>query len=275
MPVVAAASGRPSRWSAAPAIDVSIGLHALAAAGVVAAPALWPWALGGVLANHLALGGIGMCPRSRLLGPNLVRLPVAAIDRGEVALTFDDGPDPSLTPAVLDRLDRYAARASFFCIGERAAAHPDLVREIARRGHSIENHSQTHPNGFACYPPAWLVRELLGAQEAIAVLSGRTPVFFRPPMGLRSPLLAPVLSRLQLHHVSWTRRGCDTVSADPAAVLRRLTRGLAAGDVLLLHDGHCARAGGGRAVTLEVLPALLDRIAAAGLRAVSLPAALC
>jgi peptidoglycan-N-acetylglucosamine deacetylase len=275
VPLAAAVSGRSSRWSAAPAIRVSIGLHALAAAGVMAAPPVWPWALGGVLANHLALGCIGMCPRSRLLGPNMIRLPAAAIHRGEVALTFDDGPDPKVTPAVLDLLDRHRVQASFFCIGERAAAHPDLVREMARRGHSIENHSHTHPNGFACYPPAWLARELLGAQEAIAGVSGRAPAFFRPPMGLRSPMLAPVLSRLRLQHVSWTRRGCDTLSADPTAVLRRLTRGLAAGDVLLLHDGHCARTGGGRAVTLEVLPSLLDRIAATGLRAVSLPAALC
>lgn len=261
-------------WSPAPAISVSIGLHGLAAAGTIAAPSIWPWALGGLFANHLALGCFGMWPRCRLLGPNMVRLPKPAMDRGEIALTFDDGPDPLVTPALLDMLDRYSARASFFCIGERAAAHPDLIAEIARRGHSVENHSYSHPNGFALYPPAWLVQELRRAQETITCITGRAPAFFRPPMGLRSPLLDPVLSGLGLRHVSWTRRGHDAVNGDPAAALRRLTSSLAAGDVLLLHDGNCARARNDRPIVLEVLPVLLTRMASRGLHSVSLPAAM-
>lgn len=211
-----------------------------------------------------------MWPRSRLLGPNIVRLPKPAVNRGEIALTFDDGPDPLVTPMLLDVLDRYSARASFFCIGERAAAHPDLIRETARRGHSVENHSYTHSNGFALYPLAWLAEELRCAQDTIAGITGRAPEFFRPPMGLRSPLLDPVLSRLELRHVSWTRRGHDAVNGNPAAALRRLTRSLAAGDVLVLHDGNCARAENDRPVVLEMLPALLERVASCGLRSVSL-----
>jgi peptidoglycan/xylan/chitin deacetylase (PgdA/CDA1 family) len=215
-----------------------------------------------------------MWPRSRLLGPNMVRLPKPAVDRGEVALTFDDGPDPQVTPALLDMLDRYSARASFFCIGECAATHPDLVRETVRRGHSVENHSYTHSNGFALYPLAWLEQELRCAQETIAGITGRAPEFFRPPMGLRSPLLDPVLRRLALRHVSWTRRGHDAVNGNPASALRRLTSSLAAGDVLMLHDGNCARAENDRPVVLEVLPVLLERIASRGLRSVSLSEAL-
>ena len=260
----------PEAWSPAPAIRASIGLHALAAAGAVALPTAWPWLLGGVVANHLALGFAGMAPRSRLLGPNLTRLPADRARRGEIALTFDDGPDPAVTRAVLDLLDRHGAQASFFCIGDRAAAHPALLREIGRRGHGVENHTQRHSRAFAGYPPRHLARELRAAQETIAGITGRAPGFFRPPAGLRSPLLDPVLQRLGLRHASWTRRGFDTVSGDPDAVLRRLAGGLGAGDVLLLHDGNAARTPDGRPVVLAVLPALLERISAAGLRSVAL-----
>jgi hypothetical protein len=93
-------------------------------------------------------------------------------------------------------------------------------------------------------------------------------------MGFRSPLLDPVLSRLALRHVSWTRRGHDAVNSTPAAALRRLTRNLAAGDVLVLHDGNCAHAENDRPVVLEVLPALLQRMESCGLRSVSLSEAL-
>lgn len=260
-------------WSPTPAIRASIWLHALALGATAGCPQVWPWTLGAVAANHLALGVAGTFPQNDLLGPNLARLPPAAAGRREVALTFDDGPDPAVTPAVLDALDRGGARASFFCIGRRAAAYPDLVREIVRRGHSVENHTDTHPYGFPCLPPGGITREVRRAQETIATIAGRAPRFFRAPMGLRTPLLDPVLARAGLCCTSWTRRGYDGRSGDAAAVLRRLGRGLAAGDVLLLHDGSCARTRAGRPVVMEVLPALLDQLAAAGLRPVALPAA--
>ncbi|MGH7101594.1 MAG: polysaccharide deacetylase family protein [Acetobacteraceae bacterium] len=261
-------------WSPTPAIRLSAGLHVLATAALVARPESWPWLLGCLAANHLLLGVSGACPRAQLLGPNLCRLPPSSTRLGQVALTFDDGPDPRVTPAVLDLLDRWGVKASFFCIGRRAAAFPALVGEIAARGHGVENHSHTHANALACYAPAALHRELSAAQTAIGGITGRPPAFFRPPMGLRSPLFDPVLRRLELRQVTWTRRGYDTVCGDPRLVLRRLARGLAAGDVLLLHDGGRLATRRGRPVVLDVLPALLDRIAAAGLRSVPLHAAL-
>jgi peptidoglycan/xylan/chitin deacetylase (PgdA/CDA1 family) len=190
-----------------------------------------------------------------------------------VSLNFDDGPDPDVTPRVLDLLDRHHARASFFCVGEKAAAHPEIVREIARRGHSVENHSHRHPNAFAFYGMRGLRREVDAAQSVIARITGRPPMFFRAPAGFRSPLLDPVLAATGLRYASWTRRGFDTVDGNAAAVLKRLTRGLAAGDVLLLHDGGRARTSAGEPVVLAVLPALLERLAAAGLKSVPLPAA--
>jgi peptidoglycan/xylan/chitin deacetylase (PgdA/CDA1 family) len=246
-------------------------LHGAGVAVFVLQPSLWPWVLGGLIVNHLLLIAAVLWPRGRVLGPNLVRLPHAAAARNEVSLNFDDGPDPEVTPRVLDLLDRHRARASFFCIGEKAAALPELVREIARRGHSVENHSHHHTHAFAFYGLDHLRREVDSAQAAIASITGREPAFFRAPAGFRSPLLDPVMAARGLRYVSWTRRGFDTVDGDADRVLQRLTRGLAPGDILLLHDGSPARTRTGEPVVLAVLPALLEQIVARGLKPVTLP----
>ena len=264
----------PSAWTPTPVVRLSICLHVSAALTLIAHPEWWRWSLGALAANHLLLGAFGMWPRSRLIGANLVTLPRSGNAKGYVALTFDDGPDPSVTPGVLDVLDQYGAKASFFCIGERAVAHPEIVRDIVRRGHSVENHSHRHSISFACYLPAMLNREIDDAQAALESITGSKPRFFRAPMGLRSPLLDPMLVQSALLYVSWTRRGWDSISKNPASVLRRLMRGLAPGDVILLHDGSCARTHDGDPVVLAVLPSLLEGLARRRLRPVSLPMAL-
>ena len=261
------------RWRPPPFVPASLLLHLACLIALLVHPALWPWILGVLACNHAAVFAAVLWPRGNLLGPNMVRLPDAAARRQQVALTFDDGPDPDVTPQVLALLDQYRAQASFFCIGEKAAAHPDLVREIARRGHSVENHSYSHPHAFSFYGFSRLRREVESAQAVIAGITGRPPAFFRAPAGFRGPFLDDVLSRRGIHYVSWTRRGFDTVSQDPARVLQRLTRGLAAGDVLLLHDSSHARTGARMPLVLAVLPALLEQLAARGLKSVSLPTA--
>jgi len=158
-------------------------------------------------------------------------------------------------------------------VGEKAAAFPDIVREIARRGHSVENHSQRHSGAFAFYGIFRLRRDLESAQAVVSGIAGRAPRYFRAPVGLRSPLLDPVLARCGLRYVSWTRRGLDTVHRNPDKVLRRLVSGLAAGDILLLHDNGAARTRDGTPVALAVLPELLGRIRASGLTPVTLSAA--
>ena len=268
-----AAANSISRWRPAPFIQLSVLWHAAGAIALVAQPAWWPWVLGALAGNHLLLSAAGLWPRGRWLGRNLTRLPADSAKRAEICLTFDDGPDPQVTPRVLDLLDRYEAKASFFCIGEKAAAFPETVREIARRGHSVENHSQGHSFAFAFYGMSALRREVASAQAVIAGITGRAPLYFRAPAGFRSALLDPVLAECGMHYVSWTRRGYDAVRRDPARVLQRLARGLAAGDVLMLHDGTCARTHAGEPVVLAVLPALLDHLAARGLKSVSLPVA--
>lgn len=261
-------------WRPTFAIRLSLLLHAAALVSVVLQPASWPWALAAVLGNHCLLTLAVFLPRGQLLGPNLVCLPAQASARGEVCLTFDDGPDPEVTPQVLELLDRHRAKASFFCVGEKAAANHDLVGEIARRGHSLENHSQRHSNAFALYGLLRLRRDVEAAQAVISRIAGRAPRYFRAPMGLRSPLLDPVLARCGLHYVSWTHRGFDAVHSDPRKVLQRLAVPLAAGDILLLHDSSRARTRDGTPVVLVVLPELLDRIKAKGLRSVTLSGAL-
>jgi peptidoglycan/xylan/chitin deacetylase (PgdA/CDA1 family) len=252
-----------------PFLRASVALHAAAVPALVMAPQRWPWIAGALIANHYVTIAGGLLPRSSLLGPNL-RRSAAALEAGAVALTFDDGPDPDVTPAVLDLLDARGAKATFFCIGEHAARHRALAAETARRGHRLENHSYTHSNGFFFHSPAMLDREIGSCQEELRLASGRSPSFFRAPAGIRSPLLEAALARASLRLASWTRRGFDTASRDPAAVAARLTRDLAAGDVILLHDGASGRRSARDPVVLRALPLVLDAIEAAGLRAMPL-----
>jgi peptidoglycan/xylan/chitin deacetylase (PgdA/CDA1 family) len=261
-------------WRPSQLIQASAVLHFGAAAATLAQPSVWPWAFGAVAADHALLTALGLWPRSSLLGPNWTRLPPAAAARGEIALTIDDGPDPEVTPQVLDMLDEHRAVANFFCIGARALRHPDLCREIVRRGHALENHSMNHRPTFSFLGVGGLTRELREAQAALSELAGTAPRFFRAPAGLRNPLLDPVLHRLDLRLASWTRRGYDTREGDARKVGARLTQNLRAGDILLLHDGNAARTQAGGPVILAVLPRLLDAAAAAGLRWASLRAAL-
>jgi peptidoglycan-N-acetylglucosamine deacetylase len=267
---MAADTAAPRRWRPSALVAGSLGVHAAAALALAAAPRLWPWLAGALLADHVALAAAGLSPRSALLGTNLTRLPAAAAGRGEVALTFDDGPDPDSTPRVLDLLDAAGARATFFCIGRRVAARPELAAEIARRGHRVENHTWSHPHAFALYPPGAQRREILRAQQAIAGAAGRPPELFRAPAGFRNPFLDRELDRAGLRLASWTRRGYDALGGDPGTVRRRLLHGLGAGDVLLLHDGTTVP--GRRPVAAEVLPGLLDEIRARGLCPVPLEA---
>ena len=255
-------------------LKASIACHAGVGLAVAAQPGLWPWALGALAGNHALITATGLWPRSTWLGANLHRLPAAAAARGEVAITIDDGPDPAVTPGVLDQLDAAGARATFFSIAAQAAQHPALCREIVRRGHAVENHTQRHSHHFSMLGPRGFAREITQAQDTLAQITGRAPQFFRAPAGLRNPFLGPVLQRQGLQLVSWTRRGFDTVRTDPAEVLARLTRGLGAADILLLHDGNAARTASGRPVVLEVLPGLLRSIAHLGLGTVTLEQAL-
>lgn len=231
-------------------------------------PDLWWLAVAVVVLNHLLLVLASVWPRNHWLGPNLTRLPA---NGRTLALTFDDGPDPDTTPEVLRLLDRYSTQASFFCIGRRARAHPELVRAIVAAGHRVENHTATHPWYFAFMGPRAMTREIAQAQADLTALAGTAPQYFRAPAGMRNPWLDFVLARHGLTLVSWTRRGLDTVSCDPNRVFTRLIRNLQVGDILLLHDGSAARDSSGQPVVLAVLPRLLERLANENLSATAMP----
>lgn len=262
------------RWRPALLIRATLVLHGLALIAVIAAPEQWRWALAAVLANHALFTLVGLWPRSHWLGPNWTRLPAAARARNEIALTIDDGPDPIVTLQVLDMLDDYAIKATFFCIGEKAARYPDLCRDIVRRGHAVENHSQHHRHNFSVLGYAGIRRELQAAQDTLTAITGQRPLFFRAPAGLRNIFLDPVLARLGLRLASWSARGFDTRINDVERVKNKLLRGLQPGVILLLHDGNAARTTDGTPVILDVLPAVLAAARAANLRFVTLRQAL-
>ena len=252
---VTPATAAARRWKPSPFICGAAAVHAGAAAALIAHPAAWPWAAGSVVASHLALTAAGLWPRSALLGPNWTQLPEHAGQH--IALTIDDGPDPEVTPRVLDLLDQFDARATFFCIGEQARRYPHLVEAIVARGHAVENHSQRHRHTFSVSGPLVMKREIEAAQRTLTEIAGTPPRFFRAPAGLRNPFLEPVLCGLGLHLASWTRRGFDTCAKDAGTVTQRLLDGLAARDILLVHDGNAARDARGKPLVLDVLPPLL------------------
>jgi peptidoglycan/xylan/chitin deacetylase (PgdA/CDA1 family) len=191
---------------------------------------------------------------SRLFGSARRTVP---LEGKSVCLTIDDGPCGD-TVEILDLLDAYGAKAVFFLIGEQAAARPDDVREILRRGHWIGNHTQTHPAGkFWIYGPWSQRREIRNCQETLTALTGGPPTgLFRAPAGFRNPFTAPVLREAGLKAWGWHARGFDTSCNDIPLILRRLTTGLKPGAILLIHQGqphHC-----------EVLRQLLEQLSGNG-----------
>lgn len=247
-----------AHWRATLFINLSIMLHVLVLISLVVAPGLWQWILAVVIVNHLVIAAVGLWPRSNWLGPNWTQLPAAAARRNEIALTIDDGPDPLVTPQVLDLLDRFNAKATFFCIGNRAMQYPELCREIVRRGHAVENHSQQHQHYFSLLGLDGFTREIQAAQDTLFSITGLRPRFFRAPAGLRNPFLEPVLSRLGLRLASWSVRGFDTQVKDTEKVKNKLLAGLHPGAIVLMHDGNAACTNENIPVILKVLPPLLQ-----------------
>jgi peptidoglycan/xylan/chitin deacetylase (PgdA/CDA1 family) len=158
-------------------------------------------------------------------------------ERDEVWLTIDDGPDSEDTPRILDLLDRHAARATFFLVGERVARWPHLVPEILRRGHEVGHHTHTHPAGtFWCASRTRLSREL---DDTLAVLRsvGARPIRFRPPVGIKNFFLASALKARGLHCVGWTVRSGDCLARRAEDVVERVMPQIRPGAILLLHEG--------------------------------------
>lgn len=193
-------------------------------------------------------------------------------DAGEtrVALTFDDGPHPEWTPRVLDALREKGARATFFVIGENARRHPELVRRIVEEGHEVGGHGDTHAWTTPFFGRRRLEGEIRRCLDAVRAAAGVTPRLWRPPIGIRTPGQSGVPERNDLLVIGMARRSGDTrPDADPADLGRRFVETAGRGEVLALHDGEEPLHPAPRAATVAALPAILDGLAAKGLRPVT------
>jgi peptidoglycan/xylan/chitin deacetylase (PgdA/CDA1 family) len=188
-----------------------------------------------------------------------------------VALTLDDGPDPTWTPRVLALLRQYHVHATFCLIGRQAQAHPDLVRQIVTDGHAICNHSMTHPQPFAHRSAAAVEQQINGAQSAITAAAGTAPRLFRAPGGDWSPAVFASAAGHGLTPIAWDVDPRDWSRPGTQKIIDSL---LAAkpGDILLCHDGDGDRPGGrsDRAETAQALAVALPQLQSKGYTFVTL-----
>ena len=202
-------------------------------------------------------------PSSQVFGPSLV---AAAGVSDKVALTFDDGPSGS-TPAVLDALGEFGAKATFFQVGMNALRMPDVAQRVAQEGHEIANHTQHHPRFYLC-TPAKIDYEIEQCQESLESVHGEWPRLFRPPYGARWFGMYPALDRLGLRSVMWSVSSRDWKESAEAIALRVITA-TRPGGVVLMHDGDTTAGGDRRQATAQALPAILASFRARGLRTVT------
>ena len=201
--------------------------------------ALWPHApLAGaalVVVSHVLLLYPTLRANVQWLGPVVTHF---ATPRKEVWLTIDDGPTDD-TRAVLDLLDRHGAKATFFVTGVLIEQQAGIVQEMLKRGHTVANHSHTHPSGsFWCSLPGRVASEIDACNRAIAAAAGTAPHWFRAPVGMKNFTVHPALARRGLRLIGWTARGFDAVRSDPQKVLARILPDLCPGAIIVLHQGR-------------------------------------
>lgn len=197
-----------------------------------AAIVLWPHsvvaAIGIVALSHAFLLFPTLRANNQWLGPVITRFET---DAQEVWLTIDDGPT-SDTPALLEMLAKTNTRVTFFLKGERAT--PAATHAITAAGHTIGNHSYSHPSAtFWCLPPAWIAREI---DECNAMLGKQR--YFRAPVGMKNPAVHPLLAERGMMLIGWTARGFDSVRTDPDRVAARIVPRIKAGAIIVMHQGR-------------------------------------
>lgn len=180
--------------------------------------------------------------------------------RKVVALTFDDGPSPSATPRILSMLRAAHAKATFFMLGQAAKAYPEVVRQVARQGMEIGNHTYAHIN-LKVHSMAQDEADLAKAQKTIQTITGHAPSLMRPPYGAYNASLIPVTQALHLKIIlwSWTEDPRDWANPGVAAIVSRVLNHIQPGDIVLFHDG-----GGDRRQTVEALALIIKDLTAQG-----------
>jgi len=173
----------------------------------------------------------------------------------ELLLTIDDGPDPRQTPQILDTLAEAKVRAVFFVIGQKVEAHPSLCRRIVEEGHSVQNHTHSHPSAtFWSAGPRRAMQEIKRCSLAIHQATGRAPHQFRAPVGMANPFVHLAAESCGLKMIGWSATGHDGISHDPGRVVNRIRRSATPGGIVLLHESHLrGMRGGERACTLSEL----------------------
>lgn len=189
-------------------------------------------------------------------------------DRGAVALTFDDGPDPEFTPRVLEVLEADAVRATFFLVGRRARRHPRLARRIVAAGHGVGSHTFSHADGWELSWPA-LVRDFWRGRRAVEAVLEREVTAFRPPKGYFGDRAALAAGTCGLRPWLWTANPRDWRPGVTAEGILGDLGTLRGGDVVLLHDGiemPLAPEAEDRSATVAALPEIIARARSLGLR---------
>jgi peptidoglycan/xylan/chitin deacetylase (PgdA/CDA1 family) len=204
-------------------------------------------------------GYAAMAPASQLYGRTITH----GSDPGQMALTFDDGPNDPYTLQLLELLDRYQAKATFFLIGKYVRHRPETLRAIQAAGHAIGNHTDNHPN-LIFVPAEKLRQELDSCSKAIEDALGQTVPWFRPPFGGRRPAVLRMVRELQMEPVMWSVTAFDWKAKSAEAIVQKVTnqverRPSAQAEIILLHDGSHLGFGSDRRFTLQATRSLLER----------------
>ncbi|HET7631038.1 MAG TPA: polysaccharide deacetylase family protein [Gemmatimonadaceae bacterium] len=226
-----------------------------------------------LVTGAVTLGGLaahGAFYRNSLVfGRALGRLPTR--DR-EVALTFDDGPNPEATPRILDALAAAGVRATFFILGRHAERWPALVRRVHDEGHAIGNHGYHHRK-LHFRPPAYVRDDLSRGTEVIAEAAGARPALFRAPHGFRSPWVNGIAASLGQRVIGWSLGVWDSARPGVDEIVRRTVLGTRPGAILLLHDGDGYDPAGDRSQTAQAVPLVIQALRESGYRFVTVPPA--
>lgn len=191
-------------------------------------------------------------------------------DRRGIALTFDDGPHPYSTPQIMEILDRFQAKATFFVIGRHLQDQGALAAAASRAGHVIGNHSFNHRRMMSFFPPAKLRQEIIDCQREVEKWVGYKPRFYRQPAGFRNPRIFRILQELGMILVGWQVRAFDTQRQNPEAIAGRILKKVRPGGVILLHDGSDSVQNDDRTATLKALPLILKGLKERGMEFLTL-----